>query len=134
MGFADDLRAFARGSEERANDVVRGAVMTLVTKIVMRSPVDTGRFRGNWQVTVGAPPLYSVDRLDKNGSPTISIAQAAIPEHPAGQVFYIANNVYYGVYLEQGWSPQAPGTAAIVGRSVMEFNQDVRRLLQDASR
>ena len=136
MGFSDDLRAFYKGQEERADAVVRGALITLTTKIILRSPVDTGMFRGNWQITQGSPPAYPVNTPDKVGSVTIDRAKEAIPHDAAGLVYYIANNVHYGIYLERGHSAQAPPHAAgsVVGLSVLEFQTVVNRIVSELPR
>ena len=48
------------------------------TALVEGSPVYTGRFRGNWQVTPNRPPLYALNNYDKDGGKTIAEGKRAI--------------------------------------------------------
>jgi len=89
-------------------------VFEALTRIVNRTPVDTGYARGNWQVTIGSLPAGEKDISDKEGGPTIASGQAALGQLPPFQVVYIGNNVIYIWPLEEGSSDQAPeGMVAI---------------------
>jgi hypothetical protein len=123
MRFAADLRAFADRTKARNHAVVRDCLIVLATKVITRSPVDTGRFRGSWRYSPGSPAVGVPKTLDKSGSSTIALFRAAVPEQPAGLVHYITNNQPYGVRLEFGWSKQAPN--GMVGISVKEWSQIV---------
>lgn len=83
-----------------------------------------GRFRGNWQVGVNSDVTTEIDRIDKNGSSTVSVEAAKIPTQAAGKVYYIANNLPYAQALETGHSTQAP--QGVVGVTVLEFESIVR--------
>jgi hypothetical protein len=81
----------------------------MLNEIVLRSPVDTGRFRGNNIVSVGAPVYASSENLDPSGSETIQRGLSAMSGlEPYTQV-YIQNNLPYATALEDGHSKQAPG-------------------------
>ncbi len=130
MGFKQDLQAFATGAQERMDAVVRGTLVELSTRLVMRSPVDTGRFRGNWHLGVGAPIPYSLNTFDKAGGSTLSRMRGAIPKDELDTVYYITNNVLYGMALEMGHSKQAP--RGVVRVTAMEFDAMVRGALAEA--
>src|SRR5690606_26285609 len=49
------LDQLARTTGEELQVVARKAALTVLQFAVQASPVDTGRFKGNWQVTYGAP-------------------------------------------------------------------------------
>lgn len=82
--------------------------MAMLNEIVLRSPVDTGRFRGNNIVSVGAPVYTSTVNVDPTGAETINQGLSAMTGlEPFTQVF-IQNNLPYAVPLEDGHSKQAP--------------------------
>ena len=62
MGFAADLNKLCERAGEKAALVVRRAALELQSGMIERSPVDTGRFKGNWQCGIGtiwtAEPLF----------------------------------------------------------------------------
>lgn len=83
-----------------------------------------GRFKGNWQITVGSPPSDEIDRIDKNGGLTIAVESAKLDNFTAGLPIFITNKLPYGQRLEyEGWSKQAP--AGMVRISIAEFQNIV---------
>lgn len=100
---------------------VQKIALELFSRVILRSPVDAGRFRGNWQVAIGEIPDGTLDLDDKTGQATISKAQAVALNVTAGQVIYLVNNLPYGPRLEEGHSQQAPH--GMVALSVQEFQQ-----------
>lgn len=67
-----------------------------------------GRFRGNWQFTIGIPASGELDRIDPSGAETLAALTAQVATLTAGQTAYIVNNLPYAVSLEYGHSTQAP--------------------------
>ncbi len=93
------------------SDLVKQAriiAMALLGEIVLRSPVDTGRFRGNTTVSIGSPVFANTDNVDKAGGATIAAGQAALTGLKPYTVIYIQNNLPYAERLENGHSKQAP--------------------------
>lgn len=84
------------------------AALLAYNYIVLRSPVDTGRFRANHTITYGAPA--------QGVRPTSSAADAFARERSAllagarepFDIVWIANNLPYALPLERGHSRQAP--------------------------
>lgn len=97
------------------------------TRVIMRSPVDTGRFRGNWQVQIGSIPDGVLALDDRDGTATVSKATAAAQQFKPGQMIYLTNNLPYAQRLETGWSKQAPG--GMVGITVQELQPVVDKAL-----
>lgn len=95
----------------------------------MKSPVKTGRFRGNWQVGVGVMPSGELDTVDASGSSTIALGVSHVPQQAAGAVYFIANNLPYAQALEDGHSTQAP-PGAIVAGTVAEYEAIIREAVQ----
>lgn len=93
--------------------------LDLLRRIVFRTPVDTGRARGNWQVNLGRALEQSLAQVDKNG--VVSLAQGASvissATLPYGLIT-IFNNVNYITFLEGGSSRQAP--SGMVSLSIAE--------------
>jgi len=122
--MAGNARAFALQIDkdlERAEDELREVVMALafqgLTRIVQRTPVDTGRARGNWTVSVGSQDFTITEAVDIGGSVAIAEGQEAIAAYEAQEGWpsiYIQNNLPYIERLEDGSSSQAPsGMAAL---------------------
>jgi hypothetical protein len=106
--FALDLRAFEKKFGERADSLIRAAALDMLGAIVQRTPVDTGRARGNWQTTIGAPAGGTVTTLDPSGALARAKALGALATFKGGSSVFIVNNLPYIVPLEYGSSKQAP--------------------------
>jgi len=116
-GWSTPPSAFAGVVEEQLAQRVRVIALAMLNEIVLRSPVKTGRFRGNNIVSVGAPVYTSTANVDPTGVETIKNgARAVTGLEPYTQVF-IQNNLPYAVPLEDGHSQQAP-----VGIYAVSFN------------
>lgn len=77
--------------------------------LVSRTPVLTGRARGNWVTSINYRNRhYVANRFDKSGGRTISAGKSKISASRSGDSIYITNNVPYIVLLDEGRSKQAP--------------------------
>ena len=130
-------RAFRAGvkrqvevTKEVAEQLVRKTLIDMSAKIVKMSPVDTGRFRANWQFGRGAFNPTTTEETDPGGSATQQRLMRAINEGvKLGQsdVVYITNSLPYAFRLEyEGWSAQAP--AGMVRVTVANFGPTIARV------
>lgn len=122
--FALDLSMWAKKGKINLDAVVRKVVLDLGTRIIMRSPVRTGRFRGNWQYGESVRPKGTVLTVDKSGALVIAKLQAGLRPQAAGKVHWLTNNLPYAQALEYGHSKQAP--SGMVGVSIVEYQTIVR--------
>lgn len=129
MGFADDVHKWAKRTGARADQVPRIVAVQIAGQIIERTPVDTGRAKGNWQATIETPASGVLEDEDKSGSGTMQKAYRVANDFKAGHVFYLVNNLPYIRRLEQGWSRQAP--AGMVAVTASEFRQAVARAVMD---
>jgi hypothetical protein len=110
-----NVRAFNESIKDFAKKHAREEVLTFIRKIafeglrrlVMKTPVDTGRARGNWQVSINEDTDKALDTKDKSGNSTIEKGKHKIDKMGLG-VCYVTNNVEYIEELERGHSRQAP--------------------------
>lgn len=90
--------------------VIRKVALEALSRIVLRTPVDTGRARGNWFVQVGGAGFdLQTEIKDKEGDVTVSNGALVIGnyKHESGfPVISIYNNLPYINRLENGSSKQ----------------------------
>lgn len=108
--FSKHMKVVADGFGKNVGHVIRQVAVVVDQVLVMSTPVDTGRARGAWLATVGAP-TDAEGPLDKEGGSTITANNAVIETRrdDGGQSIFITNNVPYIVPLDNGTSVQAPG-------------------------
>ena len=106
--FNLDISNFIDKTSKTADAEVRKICLDLLTGIVLKTPVDTGRARANWFTSIGNPSANITEATDPSGSSSISSSMSAISK-ATGNVLWITNNLPYIYRLEfEGWSKQAP--------------------------
>ena len=136
-GFADQVRGFERKTSSKMDLDVRRIALKIFAQIVLKSPVDSGRFRSNWQVSIGSVPSGTQegnlfpqgDAVDVKGPiyyAKLSGGEATLFGANAGDTIYFANNLPYARRLEDGYSQQAP--AGMVALTVQQFQSIVSRI------
>lgn len=124
MSFADDIKKFAQKTGLSMDLVVRKVTLDLANSLIKLSPVDTGRFRGNWMIGVGSPNTVTIEAVDRDGSTSMArIERVTDTRVKAGGVVYITNSLPYARRLEYGWSQQAPSPPGIVRLTVQRYTE-----------
>jgi len=107
---------------------VKKISVELLKKLIDKSPVDTGRFRGAWVVGRNTADRSEPDTTDKEGTATKIKGISDISEIREGDIVYLSNNLDYALILEYGWSKQAPqGMAAISLNEIEAWLQGVKK-------
>tara|TARA_B100001250_G_C19678722_1_gene734865 strand:+ start:421 stop:822 length:402 start_codon:yes stop_codon:yes gene_type:complete len=76
--------------------------------VVLKTPVDTGRARANWQLSINVPKTDVVNSKQKAGTKAITDGNRKLKLMKLGEDVYITNNLPYIGVLERGHSKQAP--------------------------
>jgi hypothetical protein len=112
--FEISVNAFVKALNLNFVAVLKSVAVELRNRIMQGNPVDTGRSRDSWQLTVGQPSKYAPPlpwgRDDRRGAnwppPAPDASLAAIID--GTKTIFIVSNVPYVEGLEAGTSRQAP--------------------------
>ena len=129
--FAETLSQFRDKALDDMSEIFRKVVIQIGATVVRLSPVDTGRFRGNWQFTIDSPASASLDNYDKEGHETIARLVSEAQSLEFGQTAYFVNNLIYSIPLEFGHSNQAP--AGMVRITIELFQSFVDEAVREVS-
>lgn len=113
-GFA----ALLRRAGERAEQVTRKVALDLQKSMIEMSPVDTGRFRGNWQCGINQA---NGDTTSQNNSDAAGRTESVLQGWKPGQKIMLTNSLPYSRKLEYGHSSQAP--QGIVRLTVQKYGE-----------
>lgn len=120
MSLTTDLQKIAARNKQKLLKIAQNSIMRVGGAIVMKSPVDTGRFRANWLSAYGAADTDTSESIDKSGGQAIGRLDAKLNGLAVGQVFYFTNSLPYAQRLEyDAWSQQSP--AGMVRLSVANW-------------
>ena len=107
MSWTKPPRIFAKEVAKDHGDQCRRAGLEILSRVVLSTPFETGRARGNWQTDVDSIPAGEVDILDPSGQQAIQSGTATINASRNFPVIHIANNLPYIGALNYG---KPPGT------------------------
>lgn len=126
MSFSAQISQYSKGTRDKIDRIRRGVTLKLLGAVVMDTPVDTGRLRGNWRVSEGTPVLDAVDRVDPSGAVVMNEINAVVQASTGDTAVYLTNNLPYAKRIEyDGWShTKAP--EGMVRRNVARFNQLIK--------
>jgi hypothetical protein len=98
-----NLEKYAAAKKKGIKSVRRIFAFNCYSHIVMRTPVDSGRARGNWNVSVGTPDNSTSEKT----SPQYSFPDQ-VPEANGDESMFVTNNLPYIRKLEYGGYPKQP--------------------------
>lgn len=125
MGFAADLNKLCKRAGDKAEMVVRKTALELQSGMIERSPVDTGRFKSNFQCGIGA---INADTSAAPGSDAEGRTNTVLQGWKQGQTIWLTNSLPYAKRLEDGWSKQAP--AGMVRLTVQNYSQALAKAVR----
>ena len=129
MSFADDMKKMAEKIGEKYDATVRASLIDVASKVILRTAVDTGRARGNWQVSLNDPATDILDVEDKEGNTTIKAAMDNT-EKATDNIWWLTNNLPYIQKLESGThSQQSP--SGMVRVTLEEFENSLKKFIKE---
>lgn len=116
--FSERIEIIANRFEKNTNKLVRQVALLADQTIVLATPVDTGRARSNWIVSVGCTSVNTISPYSEgkalglaetvNAQGAIAQGVSAVSSRKPGQNIFISNNLSYIGDLNNGTSLQAP--------------------------
>lgn len=107
---------------DRGSLLLKRIAFEAFTRIILKTPVDTGRLRGNWQASVNTPHNNILEKEDKSGFSTLAEGLGNLDGIQPGTVVWITNNLPYAERIENGHGANnVPGQ--MVGRTLKELSK-----------
>jgi len=113
---------------EKLTGLGLGTAIQVFNNIIIETPVDTGRARGNWQATLTTPASGEISKEAANANNTDITKD--IQSWKITDIAYLTNNLPYIEPLELGWSGQRPDgwVRANVSKGQTALNEAVNKL------
>lgn len=110
--FSLDVKAFCEAAKADMLTVTKKAMIDISNRVVDMSPVDSGRFRSNWEIGQDVVPNeVSPEMGPYPQGPEVKarLASQSTAITDDVQLIFLANTLPYAYRLEmEGWSKQAP--------------------------
>ena len=134
-----DIENLSDRTIRKLNKIVKVAAMELFKSVIMMTPVDTGRARGNWQCTMTSPADGVIDSEQSEEATIAKMVETTLKSSIRKGIFLTNNLPYiqkleYGGYgqgpkTEGGYSKQAP--AGMVRVSLDRIQKDLKEIIAD---
>lgn len=131
--FALQLSKLIEKAKAAPEKVVRRAVLDIAERVLVRSPVDTGRFKANWNIAFGKIDGLTTASTDTSGGRTLSRIRVQLNGWGvnAGDIF-LTNSLPYAIPLEEGHS-KAQAPLGMVKVTVTEFQTFIQAAAAEVS-
>lgn len=115
--LSNSLRQQAKNIKSNTSLLVRRCATVVIEELAVRTPIDSGRAKSNWIVTLNSPTVARIEPhhfgvLGSTAPQTIKTVQAraaiVINRFKIGDTVIIQNNLDYIDDLEKGSSKQSP--------------------------
>ena len=125
MSFKSQVAAINKRTQKKMLRTFRGTALGVFSRVIARTPVDTGRLRANWQSQINSAPGGEIDGTDKTGGSTLTTVSTDVSKVKLGDSIFLVNNLPYAQVIEDGSSEQAP--AGMVKVTVAEYQAIAKR-------
>lgn len=118
MSLGQDLNRFTVKVTEVSEEKIRSKLLDFTKNVIIQTPVEEGRLRGNWQSSINQAKLAQIPTKQLGSSGAASDeAQKTIAQFELGDIFFFTNNLPYARVVEFGLYPNPPkkGTGKTVG-------------------
>ena len=126
--FRQRIRQRVTVAKGKHAEVYRRLFLDIDNRLTAKSPVDTGRFKNNWNWSSGTIDFSTND--SKSGAGFGTPGGKNLPEIVGlkinGQMVYVTNSLPYSKRLEDGWSKQAP--AGMISVTIAELKGAIRAI------
>ena len=126
--FLSDIAKWIEKSKKAQDMYVQKTILEIDKRLIQKSPVDTGRFKNNWNISNVTPDFSTTQAIAPNISQSKSAA-SVFSIKANGQTVFITNALPYAYRIEyEGWSKiKAP--AGVVRITIAEM----ATILRDAA-
>ena len=126
--FAVDVSKWANKTSDGIENIRKAIIFELFSSVIMDTPVDTGRLRGNWVLSSGLPYSGTVSLDDPSGGRVMLELKTFVDSGvlKTDQVIYMSNNLPYAYRIEyDGWShTKAP--QGMVRKNFIRVSQNLK--------
>jgi hypothetical protein len=114
--FQIAVKKFTDQTEKRINATVRWLCLEISRRVILKTPVDTGRARGSWTPAMNAMATGG-GQIDKSGGATLGAVSGVVAGYKPGDTFYLMSNLPYIGVLEYGQYPDPPARGSWVKKA-----------------
>ena len=132
--FGSQIDKFVKKTGINGALVTRKIALDAFKKVLEKSPVDQGRFRGNWRLSINQVNLATNNKGTDDPFGTApqmqtGMAASAVAIAKWEDTIIISNNLPYAKRLERGSSKQAPG--GILAPTIAEMSAGLDTILAE---
>lgn len=121
FNFSNQVRKYAQKINADLGDTCKAIKINLFSQVIFNTRVDTGRLRGNWQTSTGAPKFQEIDRKFPEGTSNSEMQKEVIENVTAFGVDYLTNNLPYA----EVWNERD----GIIDKAIARTNRTIKEVI-----
>lgn len=127
--FSKDITDWTKKAEKDFEKLRRAVMIELFSSVILDTPVDTGRLRGNWQISSTSPANGEVNIMDPQGKQTTAKVQEMAAEGKIGkdQAVFLTNNLPYAYAIEYDGASKKKAPEGMVRKNFIRVSQNLKR-------
>ena len=128
MSWSKDAEKALKKKQAELELLHQRCMFRVAAQTDVKSPVDTGRFRGNWIGAYGEidRATFESESRDSVGEVNVMLKASAV----TGNYFYYTNSLPYAERLANGWSAQAEaGWTHAIARNFGRYIREEKKRL-----
>ncbi len=131
MSFSIEIQKWGAKTSAKVQRMRRGITLKLFSAVIMDTPVDTGRLRGNWRISEEQPLLQTRETVDKSGGPTINESSELIQATSGDGSIFLSNSLPYAARIEFDGHSHTKAPEGMVRKNVARFNGLVKEIVAE---
>jgi hypothetical protein len=132
IDFKHSIDAWVKATNKTMHQGIAETAIRLGTMIIEKTPIDTGRAKGNWIGAFDSPDVSTSETRQQQQAITGLRLKFTASNVARNNSIFVTNSLPYIKRLENGYSQQAP--AGMVRLSVSEFTAILQREINNAKR
>lgn len=121
------LNQYIEKTKLDADKVVRSTLIDLSAKIIMRTPVDTGRLINNWYPSFERVSLEKTGRTGKGTASVNRVKALLSADTSSGYTYYLTNNLPYAARIEYEGYSKVKAPAGMIRITAAELDDSLRK-------
>ena len=128
MRFEAGIVRWVNKTLNRTEELRKNIILELFSSVILDTPVDEGRLRGNWQISSSSPKSNTVEVTDPSGATTVKKVEGFMKGlTPQQSAVFLTNNLPYAYGVEYDHVSHTKAPAGMVRKNFIRVSQNLKR-------
>lgn len=128
MSFSEGVNRWVVKVSGEVEELRKAVILELFSSVILDTPVLTGRLRGNWQISSGAPKSGEIEITDPTGATTVKKVEDFTSRLTEGkdQAVFLTNNLPYVYRIEYDSNRHTKAPEGMVRKNFVRISENLK--------